>query len=61
MSKLLKPGQTAQRSGLYDVIGLRGGDTGKQITAVKGKTLPPQKKDGMSYQLTDAAKHKRHV
>lgn len=60
MAKPFKPGQIVQRSGLYDAIGPRGGDTGKQITAVKGKTFPPQKKDGMTYKLVDPAKHKRH-
>jgi hypothetical protein len=59
MTKTSKPGQTIPRSGLYDIIGPRGGDTGKQITAVKGKTFPPQKRDGITYRLTDPAKHKR--
>jgi hypothetical protein len=59
MSHLLKPGDTVPRSGLYEIIGPRGGDTGKQITGVKGKTLPPTRKSGEGYRLADAAKHKR--
>ena len=58
MKKPLKPGQIILRSGLYEIIGPRGGDTGKQITGVKGKILPPTKKSG-SYKLVDPAKHKR--
>ena len=60
MSKTFKPGEKVLKSGLYEVIGPRGGDTGKEITGVKGKTLPPSKKQGITYKLVDSAKHKRH-
>ena len=38
-SKGFKPGQTADRSGLYRQIGPRGG-LGNQVTVAKGETLP---------------------
>jgi len=59
MKKQFKPGEKVEKSGLYDIIGPRGGDTGKQITGVKGKILPPSKKPGETYKLVDPAKHKR--
>lgn len=58
MSKnTLKPGQTVPRSGQYEIIGPRGGKTGEEITGVKGKTLPPTPKSGLTYKLVDATKH----
>jgi len=59
MSKALKPGQTVKRSGQYEVIGPRGGETGKEITGVKGKILPPGARPGITYILVDKTKHKR--
>ena len=57
MKKLLKPGQTIPRSGLYERIGPRGGKTGHEITGVKGKPLPPTPKAKSSYQLVEKTKH----
>jgi hypothetical protein len=51
MTKTLKPGQTAKRSGEYEIIGPRGGDTGKERTIVRGKSLPPTPKPGQSYKM----------
>lgn len=59
MAKALKPGQKAPVSGLYEIIGPRGGDTNKEVTAVKGKPLPPQPRPGTTYKLAEKAKHKR--
>lgn len=50
-----KPGQPAEASGLYDVIGPRGGDTGKQVTAIEGHTLPPTPMPGQTYKLVTPA------
>lgn len=50
-----KPGSQAPHSGFYDVLGPKGGDTGKQITAVEGHRLPPTPKSGQSYQLVRPA------
>jgi len=53
----LKPGQPAPRSGQYRQIGPRGGK-GPEVTAVKGKPLPPSQTKGTTYDLVDATKHK---
>lgn len=57
MSKNLKPGQTAPRSGQYEMVGPRGGDTGKERTVTRGEPLPPTTKPGMSYKLVDPTKN----
>jgi hypothetical protein len=57
MKKLLKPGQIVPRSGLYELIGPRGGRTGHEITGVKGKSLPPTPKARSLYRLVDPTKH----
>ncbi len=48
-----KPGQPAERSGQYEIVGPRGGDTGEERTAVRGKPLPPTPKPGQTYRLVD--------
>ncbi|MGD0751835.1 MAG: hypothetical protein ABSA23_10555 [Anaerolineales bacterium] len=53
-----KPGQITRRSGQYEVVGPRGGKTGDEITAVKGKPLPPTPKPGQGLVLVDKTKHK---
>lgn len=54
----MKPGQTATRSGQYEIIGPRGGHTGQERTVTRGEPLPPTPSKGMTYQLTDPTKHK---
>ncbi len=49
----LKPGQPAPTSGQYRESG-----TGTEITAVKGKPLPPTQKPGRTYRLVDRTRHK---
>lgn len=56
MSKTLKPGQTAPRSGQYGIFGPRGGDTGAERTVTRGEPLPPTPKSGMSFRLVDPTK-----
>lgn len=51
----LKPGQPTPKSGQYQKVGPRGGK-GDEVTAVKGKPLPPAPK-GTSYTLVDPTKH----
>ena len=58
MSKILKPGQTASRSGQYEIIGPRGGGSGKERTVTKGEPLPPTPKSGQGYKLVDPTKNK---
>ena len=54
---MLKPGQKAPQSGQYQEVGPRGGK-GKEITAVKGTTLPPGPAPGTTYQIVDPTKNK---
>lgn len=56
--KPLTPGTKTPSSGQYGEVGSRGGKTGKEITAVKGKTLPPASKKGNRYVLNDATNNK---
>jgi len=54
MSKMLKPGTPAPKSGQYQNPG-----TGNEVTGVKGKPLPPTPQPGQGYRLVDPTKHKR--
>ncbi|MDI3469904.1 MAG: hypothetical protein OJF62_001967 [Pseudolabrys sp.] len=57
MRRPLKPGSTAPRSGQYELIGPRGGHTGKERTVVRHEPLPPAPKPGMGYRLVDPTKN----
>lgn len=57
--KILKPGQTAPVSAQYAVLGPRGGNTGREVTGVRGKSLPPTPRPNMAYIMVDKTKHKR--
>lgn len=52
-----KPGTPTPASGLYDVVGPRGGKTGRQVTSVEGHPLPPAEKPGETYRLAQRAKN----
>lgn len=54
----LKPGSKAPASGQYGINGPRGGETGKEVTVVKGETLPPTPKPGQTYDIVDRTKNK---
>jgi len=56
MSKSLKPGQTAPKSGQYQIIGPKGGK-GPERTVTKGEPMPPTPKKGSGYTLVDPTKH----
>ena len=56
-SRGMKPGQKATRSGQYQQIGPRGGK-GREVTVVRGETLPPTTSKGSSYRLVDPSKNK---
>jgi hypothetical protein len=57
MTKSLKPGQTAPKSGQYQEIGPRGG-LKKEVTIPKRKTLPPTEKPNSTFILVDPTKNK---
>lgn len=54
MSKLLKPGTTAPKSGQYENT-----KTKNEVTVVKGDPLPPTPKPNQNYKLVDPTKHKK--
>ena len=54
----LKPGNKAPASGQYGIVGPRGGKTKQEITAVKGKPMPPTPKAGQGYVMNDPTNNK---
>jgi hypothetical protein len=57
MVKNLRPGQKAKISGQYEILGKRGGRTGKERTVTVGEPLPPTPAKGQRYKLVDKTKH----
>ncbi len=57
MAKNIRPGQSAERSGQYEIIGPRGGRTGEERTIPRGHTAPPTPKPGQTYHLVDPTKN----
>ncbi|HEY3294137.1 MAG TPA: hypothetical protein VGL38_01730 [bacterium] len=55
--KGLKPGQTAPRSGQYEIIGPRGGHTGVERTIPKGTIIPPTPEKGQTLKIVDPTKN----
>ena len=55
---LHKPGQIAEESGQYPVVGPRGGDQNREVTVVEGEPFPPTPKPGMGFGPPDKTKHK---
>ena len=58
MKREMKPGEEAPVSGLYELIGPRGGHTGRERTVAKGEVLPPTPKAGMGYRISERAHNK---
>ena len=56
--KNLTPGTPAPASAQYKVVGPRGGVSGKEITGVKGKPLPPTSSPGSTYRIADRTNNK---
>lgn len=57
MASKIKPGQSAERSGQYEIVGPRGGRTGEERTIPRGHTAPPTPKPGQTYELVDPTKN----
>jgi hypothetical protein len=53
----LRPGSSAPVSGQYRERGPRGGE-GREITGIKGRSLPPTTKPGSTYEIVDPTKNK---
>ncbi len=56
-NKIYKPGEKAPRSGQYEIIGPRGGHTGKERTVVRNEPMPPTPQRGQKYKIVDPTKH----
>jgi hypothetical protein len=52
-----KPGEKADRSGQYEIIGPRGGHTGTERTIPKGHTIPPTPAPGQTLKIVDPTKN----
>ena len=52
-----KSGEKAKDSGQYEIVGPKGGKTGKEVTVVHGEPLPPTPKSGQEFILVDPTKH----
>ena len=55
----IKPGQKAPESGQYIIVNRLGNKIGLEVTAIKGKRMPPTDKSGQGYILVDKTKHKK--
>ena len=47
--KVYSPGEIVEESGLYPVVGPRGGDKGYEISAEKGELFPPLPEEGWGF------------
>lgn len=57
MAKTFNPGEKADYSGQYEIVGPRGGRTGDERTVTRGEPLPPTPEAGQHYILVDKTKH----
>lgn len=57
--KALKPGRRAPASGVYEIVGSRGGQSGEQVVITRGKPVPPIPKSAANYTLR--AKSGRYI
>ena len=55
--KTFTPGQKAETSGQYEIIGSRGGRTGDERTVTRREPFPPTPSAGQHYILVDKTKH----
>ena len=58
MKRPMKPGEKAPASGQYEIVGPRGGGTGRERTVVKGEPLPPTPKSQQGYRIADRTRNK---
>ena len=55
--KIFSPGEIVEESGLYPVVGPRGGDKGYEVTVVKGEPFPPLPEKGWGFGEPHLAKN----
>jgi hypothetical protein len=51
MSKNFRPGEPADYSGIFRIVGVRGGYTGEERTVVYGEPFPPTLVAGQTYEV----------
>jgi hypothetical protein len=57
MTQKYRPGEKAPASGQYEIVGSRGGRTGKERTVTRGEPMPPTPQGGQGYILVDPTKN----
>jgi len=57
VGKVYRPGSRAPVSGQYEIVGPRGGGTGKERTIVRGEPLPPTPALKQSYRIVDRTRN----
>jgi hypothetical protein len=55
--KVHRPGQIADTSGQYGVVGPRGGDKGREVTVTRGEPFPPTPEPGQGFVINDKTRH----
>jgi len=50
-NEIHKPGEPTPQSGLYDIVGPRGGKTGESVVSEKGKPFPPTDEPGQGFKI----------
>lgn len=58
MSRIIKSGHIADKSGQYGIVNKNGKNTDLEVTVTKGEPLPPTPKPGQTFVLNDKTKHK---
>lgn len=58
MEEFHKPGEIADESGQYPMVGPRGGKTGEERTVTRGEPFPPTYKPGQGYGKPDLTRHR---
>ena len=53
----VKPGEKVPASGLYQIIGPRSGETGRERTMARGETASPTPKPGETHRIAERAKN----
>jgi hypothetical protein len=53
----MPPGAATPRSGIYEQVGPRGGQTNEQVASTVGKPLPPTEGHGRGWKLVAPASH----
>jgi len=58
MAKVYKPGMISPASCQAEIVGPRGGETGKERTVVRGEPFPPTPEPKQGYMITDRTRNR---